>query len=67
MEDFLPLSLGNSDLIIGIQWLEKLSTMTANSEDADFEVPIDGETFTLVGDPTLGRSGISLEGDDEHH
>lgn len=30
-ENFLPLSLGNSNLILGIEWLEKLGTVSSNS------------------------------------
>lgn len=30
VEGFLPISLVNSDIILGIQWLEKLGTITSN-------------------------------------
>lgn len=59
MEDFLPLQLGNSDLILGIQWLEKLGRMTTNWKTQKFQVGPD--SVTLKGNSSLGRSRISLK------
>ncbi|XP_063950102.1 uncharacterized protein LOC135152878, partial [Daucus carota subsp. sativus] len=61
VEDFLPLDLGNSDVILGIQWLEKLGTMTTNWKTQTIRFQLGGDSVTLRGDPSLGRSGISLK------
>ena len=61
VEDFLPLTLGNSDLILGVQWLEKLGTMTTNWRTQTLTFKQDGEWVTLKGDPSLGRTLISLK------
>lgn len=58
-EDFLHLILGNSDLILGIQWLEKLGPVTTNWKSRLMKFQLDGLTVTLQGDPSLSRSRIS--------
>lgn len=60
VENFLPLALGNSDIILGIQWLEKLGT-TTNWKTQTMTFQLGKETVTLKGEPSLGRSGISLK------
>ncbi|XP_056686977.1 uncharacterized protein [Spinacia oleracea] len=60
-EDFLPLELGNSDVILGIQWLEKLGPVVTNWKTQIMKYQIGGSTVTLVGDPSLSRSKISLK------
>lgn len=61
VENFLPLELGNSDVIMGIQWLEKLGTTTTNWKTQTLRFQLGTEVVTLKGDPSLGRSGISLK------
>lgn len=61
VEDFLPLKLGNSDLIFIIQWLEKLGIMSTNWKTQTLKFQVGGKTVTLKGDPSLGRSKISLK------
>lgn len=61
VEDFFPLDLGNSDVIIGIQWLEKLGTMTTNWKTQTIKFMFGGDSVTLRGDPSLGKSRISLK------
>lgn len=61
VEDFLPIALGNSNLILGLQWLEKLGTMTANWKSQRLSFRLGNEMVTLMGDASLGRSGITLK------
>ena len=61
MEDFLPLPLGNSDVILGIQWLEKLGTIMTNWKTQTLKFQLGSEHITLKGDPSLGRTKISLK------
>lgn len=61
VEDLFSLPLGNSDLILGIQWLEKLGTMTTNWKTQTPKFMLNGEAVTLMGDPSLGRPLVSLK------
>lgn len=61
VENFLPIVLGNSDLILGLQWLEKLGTMTANWKTQTIKFRLGNEMVTLKGDASLGRMGITLK------
>ena len=60
-EDFLPLNLGNSDIILGIQWLEKLGDMMTNWKQQWMKFKWGNKMVELKGDPSLGRSQISLK------
>ncbi|XP_074337653.1 uncharacterized protein LOC141674849 [Apium graveolens] len=61
VEDFLPLDLGNSDVILGVAWLEKLGTVITNWKTQTLKFMVGGEQVTVQGDPSLGRSLISLK------
>lgn len=60
-EDYLPLPLGNSDLILGIQWLEKLGTMVTNWKTQTLQYKDGNHTITLTGNPALSRTEVSLK------
>lgn len=60
-EDFLPLELGSSDVILGIQWLEKLGVVLTNWNTQVMKFEVASEPVTLVGDPTLVKSSISFK------
>ncbi|KAJ9536215.1 hypothetical protein OSB04_un000601 [Centaurea solstitialis] len=58
-DNFLPIQLGNSDVILGIQWLETLGTISHNGKTQVMKFSCGGRPVTLRGDPTLGRSMLS--------
>lgn len=60
-EDFLPLTLGTSDVILGVQWLEKLGNIVTNWKSKVMQFDWGDNTVTLVCDPSLVRSKISLK------
>lgn len=59
--DMLPLELGNSDIILGVQWLETLGTVVSNWKTQLMQFEDGGRTVTLFGDASLVRSKISLK------
>ena len=60
IQDFLSLDLGNSDLILGVQWLETLGPVMTNWKTQTMRFEWQGQKVMLVGDPSLKRSKISL-------
>lgn len=61
VEDFLAINLGNSDMILGLKWLEMLGTTTTNWKLQKLSFKMGKETVTLTGDTSLGRTEITLK------
>ncbi|KAL4575031.1 hypothetical protein LXL04_021871 [Taraxacum kok-saghyz] len=60
-EDFLPLRLGSSDVILGIKWLETLGMTNTNRKEQTMEFMLGEKRVRLQGDKSLGVSLISLK------
>ncbi|KAL4578141.1 hypothetical protein LXL04_014260 [Taraxacum kok-saghyz] len=60
-EEFLPLKLGNSDVILGMQWLVKLGLTHTNWATQTMKFHMEGRLITLKGNPSLERSMVSLK------
>ena len=60
VEDFLPLELGSSDVILGMQWLGTLGGMHVNWKSLTMKFKLGGAWVILQGEPGLIRSLISL-------
>ncbi|XP_028552383.1 uncharacterized protein LOC114580110 [Dendrobium catenatum] len=60
-QDFLVLELGNTDVILGIQWLQTLGEMKVNWKTLMLEYGEGEHRVTLHGDPKLCRSKVALK------
>lgn len=60
MEDFLPLQLGRANVILRMKWLKTLGEMV-NWKLLWIPFKVGGSTVTLLGDPSLSISFVSLE------
>ena len=61
VEDFLPLSLGSTYVILGMQWLGTLGTMEVNWQQLIMKFKMGETLMILKGDPSLCKSGVSLK------
>ena len=61
MDDLLPLSLGSSDFIMGIQWLETLGMTYTNWKQQVMKFQMGNKMVTLLRDPFLGKTMVSLK------
>lgn len=61
MENFLPLELRHSDLILGVEWLAKLGMVSTNWKVPLMQFTWQGSKVILKGDPSLERSLVTLK------
>ena len=58
---FFALELGSLDIILGVQWLEKLGTVTVKWKNQIMRFLWEGQPVTLMGDASLQCSKIPLK------
>ncbi|KAM6589963.1 hypothetical protein CsatA_012568 [Cannabis sativa] len=61
VDDFLPLPLGNTDVILGVQWLNTLQKTTHHWQEHTMEFNLGNQRVVLQGDPTLHKTPVSLK------
>ncbi|XP_044479999.1 uncharacterized protein LOC123206809 [Mangifera indica] len=61
IQDFLPIKLGNIDVILGIEWLSRLQDVKTNWKLLTLKFRQNNKWLELQGDPTLTRLETSLK------
>ncbi|XP_052185288.1 uncharacterized protein LOC127796925 [Diospyros lotus] len=61
VEDFLPLELGSSDVILGMRWLATVGKMNVDWKTLTMKFQVGGMAVTLQGDPSLSKTLVSLK------
>lgn len=64
VEDFLPLELGSSDVILRMKWLATLGGTLVNWKELTMKFRFGGTSVTLQGDPSLSKTSVFYEIDD---
>ena len=60
-EDFIPIELGSTNVILGVKWLRTLRGTYFNYDNHVMKFRLGNTTITLQGDPSLEKSAISLK------
>lgn len=58
-KDLFMLRMGGTNVMLGIQWLEKLGLVTANHKELTMEFELGDQKVRLQGDPHLADSEIT--------
>ena len=61
LEDFIPMELRSTDVILGVKWLRTLGGIYFNYDNHVMRLKLGNTTITLRGYPYLERSAISLK------
>lgn len=61
VEDFLPLPLGSTDVIVGLKWLATLGVTRNDWKNLIMTFELGGQSVTLWGDPSLTKALVSLK------
>lgn len=61
IEDNLPLELGNTDIILGMQWLSSLGYVVVNWKSLAMRFKLGEAVRNLKGELKLSQSGVSLK------
>ncbi|GKE46252.1 putative mitochondrial protein, partial [Tanacetum coccineum] len=59
VDDFYPLELGSTDIILGIKWLQTLGDMTVNWRELRMTFMKDGMSVTIKGEMGLSQTLVS--------
>ena len=61
VQDFLPLDLGSTNVVLGMQWLGSLGTMEVNWNQLTMKFRMGNSNMVLQGDLSLNKSRVSLK------
>lgn len=61
VETFLPLELGSTDVVLGMQWLGHVGRIEVDWHKLEMTINMGRSTVILKGDPSLRRTEVSLK------